>query len=85
MENDGGSLLSGYLAGFTAESFIASLVVSAIGYVAFAYGKKQRRAPQFVTGLLLMVFPYFVTNVLYMGIIASGLVGLMWMVVRAGY
>ena len=67
-----------------ADSLIASLIISSIGFVVFAYGKKLTRLPQVLVGLLLMVFPYFVPNVLLMsGIAAVLLVGL-WVSVRLG-
>lgn len=42
---------------------IANLVVSGVGFVLFAYGKKQRRFPHMVMGVVLMVYPYFVSDV----------------------
>ena len=63
-------------------SLIASLIISSIGFVVFAYGKKLTRIPQIVVGLLLMAFPYFVPDVLLMsGIAAVLLVGL-WVSLR---
>ncbi|MFH0945016.1 MAG: hypothetical protein V2A76_07445 [Planctomycetota bacterium] len=47
---------------FGANALYASVFLSAVGVGFFVYGKKQRRAPQLVGGLLLMVFPYFVTG-----------------------
>lgn len=38
------------------------LVFGSIGLGYFVYGKKQRRAVPLVIGLVLMAFPYFVTN-----------------------
>jgi hypothetical protein len=67
-----------------ANSILASLLVSSIGFVAFVYGKKQGRTPQMVSGLLLMGFPYFVSNVWLMFGIAAGLIGLMALALRAG-
>ena len=50
---------------------IASLVVSSIGFVLFVYGKKMVRIPQLVVGLAMLVYPYFVPNVIVMLIIAA--------------
>jgi hypothetical protein len=62
-----------------------SLVVGGVGFVLFVYGKKQERWPQLVTGLALMVYPYFVTSI-------GGLVGVgvalcigLWLAVRNGW
>jgi hypothetical protein len=68
-----------------ANSILASIFVGAIGFVAFAYGKRQGRVPQMVAGLLLMGYPYFVTNVLLMLGIAGAILALLWVTVRAGY
>lgn len=63
-------------------SLIASLIVSAIGFVVFTYGRRQERLPQVIVGLLLMGFPYFVPNVALMAGIAAGLLGLLWLALR---
>ena len=44
----------------------ASLIFGAIGFVAFAYGKRQHRIKILFIGLALMAYPYFVPNVLAM-------------------
>ena len=69
---------------FSAGSMFASLFVSAIGFGFFIYGKKQARVPQLLTGIALMGYPYFVTDLAWM--LGSGallLVGL-WLALRAG-
>jgi hypothetical protein len=40
------------------------LLFGSIGLGFFIYGKKQRAAVPLVCGLALMLFPYFVSNVL---------------------
>ena len=45
---------------FDASSIIAGLLVSSIGFVLFSYGKKMSRPPHMISGLVLMVFPYFI-------------------------
>jgi hypothetical protein len=67
-----------------ANSLLASMVVSGIGFVFLSYGRKQSRLPQMVTGLILMIFPYFVSNVALMGGIATGVILLAWLAIRAG-
>ncbi len=67
-----------------ANSLLASMVVSGIGFVFLSYGKKQSRLPQMLTGLILMIFPYFVSNVALMGGIATGVILLAWLAIRAG-
>ncbi len=45
-------------------SLMLILVFSAVGMGYFSYGKKQRHNVALVAGIALMVYPYFVTNVL---------------------
>ena len=51
----------------------------------FIYGKKQARIPQIVLGILMMVYPYFISNLWLMSGIALGLVGLLWVGIRMGW
>lgn len=66
-------------------NLLASLFVSSVGYVAFSYGRRQRRLPQLLAGLTLLVFPYFVDSVLLMLVIAAALVLLMWLALKLGW
>jgi len=68
----------------TPASLFANLLVSAVGAGIFLYGKKQRRVPQLVTGLLLMVYPYFVDGWITMLLIGAALVAGMWVCLRLG-
>ncbi|QQR92067.1 MAG: hypothetical protein IPJ88_16380 [Myxococcales bacterium] len=63
--------------------FVAFLV-SGAGFVSFSYGKRQRRFPQIAVGLILMVYPYFVSNVAWSLLIAAALLALLWLAVRVG-
>ena len=67
------------------SSLFASLLVSSVGFVAFSYGKSQRRFPQLVTGVVLMVYPYFVDGVGTMLLVGALLVGLMTAAIKLGY
>jgi len=67
------------------ETLVASLFVSSVGYVAFVYGKRQRRVPQLLTGITLLIFPYFVDSVLVMLLIAGALVASMWLALKLGW
>jgi hypothetical protein len=66
------------------SSLIASLIVSAIGFVVFGYGKRQQRVPQIAVGLVLMGFPYLVPSVPVMAGIAAVLLAGLWFAVRSG-
>jgi hypothetical protein len=56
------------------SSLLLGLFVSLIGMAAFAYGKKTSRLVPLIGGLILMIYPYFVPNVLAMAVIAAMLV-----------
>jgi len=68
----------------TGNSLLASLLVGSIGMGLFVYGKRQRRAPHLVIGIVLMVFPYLVPGVALMFVIAAALVGLLWLLSYLG-
>jgi hypothetical protein len=65
-----------------ANSLLASFLVGSIGFVAFAYGKRQSRVPHMLVGFILMAYPYFVTNVALMLGIAVVLLASLWGSVR---
>jgi hypothetical protein len=69
---------------FDANALLASLVPSSIGLVAFMYGKRQGRVPHIAVGLVLMVYPYFVSNIPLMFAIAGVLSLGLWLAVRMG-
>jgi hypothetical protein len=62
-----------------------SLVIGSLGMALFVYGKKQARIPPLVLGILMMVYPYFISNLWLMSGIAVGLLGLLWVAVRMGW
>jgi len=62
-----------------------SLVTSGVGFVLFMYGKKQERGPQLVAGLVLMVYPYFVSTLaMSLGIFVA-VVAATWLAVKQGW
>lgn len=48
---------------FDGLSLFVSFVISGVGFVLFSFGKKMERFPQLVGGLVLMIFPYFVSTI----------------------
>jgi hypothetical protein len=62
----------------------SSLMVSLIGMGFISYGKKQHRPPQLILGVVLTVFPYFVSGVWPLWLSATALVLLTWVLVRLG-
>jgi uncharacterized protein (DUF983 family) len=61
------------------SALFASTVVSSIGLGLFVYGKRQRRPPHLLAGLVLLVFPYFVSSVPLMLGIGGALIGLLYL------
>jgi hypothetical protein len=61
---------------------IGSLLVSSIGFVLFKYGKARRRMPHTGVGLVMLIYPYFVTDVRAMLVIAALLCAALWSAVR---
>ena len=70
---------------FDANQLLLSLLVSSVGLVLFMYGKKQARAPQLVTGIVMCIYPYFVSNLLLQGGLAIVCTAACWLLVRAGF
>jgi hypothetical protein len=70
---------------FDMGTIVAGLVVSSIGFILFRYGRSMSRAPHIVTGLVLIVFPYFIPGVWLMFAIAALLCALCYVATRAGY
>ena len=62
--------------------WFVSLAIGAGGAGLFLYGKRQGRWPQLACGVLLSVYPYFVTNVWVMMGIAIALVAALWVFTR---
>ncbi len=61
-------------------SLVWELLFSAAGAGYFIYGKKRRSTVPFVCGLVLMVFPYFVSSTLLLVIIGVVLMALPYFV-----
>ena len=43
-------------------NFMLAILFGAIGFGFFTYGRRQRATVPFVTGITLLIFPYFVAN-----------------------
>lgn len=66
------------------STLIVGLLVSAVGFVLFRYGRAQQRIPHFVCGLVLMIYPYFTGGWLLTLGIGVALLSSLWLVVRYG-
>jgi hypothetical protein len=64
---------------------LVSLVVSGVGFVLFNYGRKMSRVPHLVSGIVMMVYPYFIRAWLPMSIVAVAISAVLWVVVRLGW
>jgi hypothetical protein len=53
---------------------IWGMIFGAIGLGFFSYGKKQRAMVPLLTGVILFVFPYFISNVYILVIVGAILV-----------
>ena len=51
-----------------------SLIWGSVGLGYFIYGKKQRAVVPLVCGLALMIFPYFVSNTVFLVLLGTVLV-----------
>ena len=47
---------------FSAENLLAYILFGAIGFCAFIYGKRTAKIGPLVLGLLLSIYPYFVSD-----------------------
>jgi hypothetical protein len=66
------------------NTILLAMLIGTVGFGFFLYGKKQRRLPQLAGGLVMMAYPYFVSNLILMGGIAVVLTGAMWLAVWMG-
>ena len=73
------------LESFEPMTLFVSLVTSLVGWALFSYGRKQERLPQVIGGLLLMVYPYFVSTVTTMMLIGLSILAGVWFALRAGW
>ena len=64
---------------------LASMLVSSVGFVLFKYGRKQSRLPHLVFGVLLLVYPYFLTDLGWMLGVLPLLLLILWGLTRIGF
>lgn len=69
---------------FDPASLFVSLIVGSVGLVLFIYGKKEARFPQLIAGLLLMVYPYFTSNVESTVAVGLLIVAGLWFLLKLG-
>ena len=64
---------------FSEGSLFANLIVSAVGFFLLTYGRKTSDIRKVVLGLVMLVYPYFVSSAAVMIGIAVALVGGLWL------
>ncbi len=52
-------------------SLMGSLLVSGVGFVLFKYGRKRSRSLFVIFGILMMIYPYFISDFFWMVGIAA--------------
>ncbi len=50
----------------TMSNIVGNILFGSVGFVAFVYGKKMTNFRPMMVGLVLMVYPYFITNTIWM-------------------
>ena len=59
--------------GFNWPNLIAGGLFGIIGFAAFIYGKKQKSAKPMIIGLVLMIYPYFIPNTVFLYLVGTAL------------
>ena len=70
---------------FDVTELIVSFLVSSVGFVLFSYGRRMERWPHGGVGLVLMVFPYFVSGWWWIALIGAVLSLGLYVAVRFGW
>lgn len=64
---------------FDATTIALGFLFSAIGFVAFRYGRKMELLPPTVIGLMLMFYPLFVSGPVWLLTVGVGLTFGLWL------
>lgn len=65
-------------------SLLASMFVSGVGFVLLNYGRKSRRMPHAAVGLVMLVYPYAISDVAWMLGLMPVLLALLWGATKLG-
>ena len=63
---------------FSWPNLIGGFIFGIIGLYAFNYGRKERNYKPLAIGLVLMVYPYFISNTILMYAIGAGISSLLY-------
>ena len=58
---------------FSMGNIFSSLIIGGIGFVCFRYGKGTGKMVPLLGGIVMFVYPYFITDLLLMWLIEAGL------------
>jgi len=64
------------------SSLLWGVLFGSLGFGYFLYGKKQGAVIPLVCGLLLMVFPYFISNTALVVLVGATLAAIPWFIGR---
>ena len=64
------------------SSLLWGVLFGSLGFGYFLYGKKQDAVIPLVCGLLLMVFPYFISNTALVVLVGATLAAIPWFIGR---
>jgi hypothetical protein len=68
----------GALFGLSMSGVLASLLFSGVGIFYFKRGKATNDMPMLVSGIALLVYPFFITDTLYIVVVGLALTALPW-------
>lgn len=63
-----------------ATTLFMGMIFGSIGMGYFIYGKKQRHAIALMSGIVLCVIPYFISNIIFIIFIGVGLMALPFLI-----
>jgi hypothetical protein len=70
---------------FDPTMIMLSLIPSGVGVFLFMYGKKTERFLYIASGIILMVYPYFVNTVLQMFVGGAAIAAVFWLALQQGW
>ena len=59
--------------GFSGTLIMAWIIFGTIGFCAFNYGRKEKAYQPMILGIVLMLYPYFVHNTLFLYLVGTAL------------
>ncbi len=63
---------------FSAANIFGNLLFSAVGYVAYSYGKRMDNTRVMIQGGALMAYSYFVPDTVWLYVVGTALTGWVW-------